>query len=493
MVELSKYQKEIENVYTTTNKNIVIKAVPGSGKTFTLLLLGQNTPFSKKSIFLAFNKSIAEELACKLPAHIKAMTLHSLGMRHILKYYGGSLKVTESKTFYLLRKKVNTTHLKNEKERNSYIGDLCNLYNLYRSNLIADISLLEGVAIGFDTSVNEQLLKGMGETLSIMNAYNNNLKSGDMIDFTDMLYLCKDMADKYFQKYDIVFIDECQDLSPLQKMIVDKIKHKTTRQISVGDEKQAIYAFTGADLSSFNSFEDQPNTISLPLSVTYRCCKKVTEEANKVFPGMESFETNPDGIVRRGSYKEISDGDFVLCRNNKPLVKLYIKLLVENKKSHIYGKDYGDQLLKILDSMDEGSPIFRIFEKLIERREKLIETLKTKGVINPNNHPFVVNFDEMVEIITMLVDYMDFRNIEQLKSRISRMFTSEIKGITLMTCHKSKGLENNRVFILDLDLIPNKYAQSQQMIYSEYCLKYVAITRAKMELIYINSSEFEVQ
>ena len=54
-----------------------------------------------------------------------------------------------------------------------------------------------------------------------------------------------------------------------------------------------------------------------------------------------------------------------------------------------------------------------------------------------------------------------------------------------MTCHKSKGLEARRVFFYQKELIPSPYATSQQMLYAEKCLYYVAVTRAKESLIYI--------
>ena len=492
MAELSIYQKAIKEAYTQTKDNLVVEACPGSGKTFTLLLLAKETPLLKKSIFLAFNKSIAEELKRKLPSHISSMTLHSLGMRSLLRHYG-SLKVNENKTFILARKNLDLSRLKEDKEILSRINELCKLYDLYRMNLVEDIEQLNDLAFQFDCSFSEEIKQDFVNLLSVMDDYNRKIKKGYMIDFTDMLYLCTKLRNDSFDKYDIVFIDECQDLNPLQKTMVELIKKPTSRQISVGDSKQCIYTFAGASLNSFEYFKQQSHTTTLPLSVTYRCAKSITEEANKVFPGMESFSSNEEGSVSRGSYKDIKEGDFVLCRNNKPLVKLYIKLLAEGKKATIYGKEYGESLLRLLKNTDAKS-YQDLIDHLQVKKNEIISELKEKGVAPGaiNNHPRLVAFTEMSDILLILLEETQHLSIEKIKEMIQGMFSSSLnKGVTLMSCHKSKGLENDRVFILDIELIPSIHANSQQMLYSEYCLKYVAITRAKKELIYISSKEFD--
>jgi len=63
----SKYQIDIYHEYDTTNSNLVIEAGPGSGKSHTILEMLKRTPIHKKSILVAFNKSIKEELEKKVP------------------------------------------------------------------------------------------------------------------------------------------------------------------------------------------------------------------------------------------------------------------------------------------------------------------------------------------------------------------------------------------------------------------------------------------
>ena len=115
-------------------------------------------------------------------------------------------------------------------------------------------------------------------------------------------------------------------------------------------------------------------------------------------------------------------------------------------------------------------------------RTELVQELREKG-LNPDFHPSLGAFDEMYSIFELLTSKM---SMEDLRSKIPEMFTDKTsKGVTLMTCHKSKGLEAENVFFLNSGLIPSKYAQSPQMLYAERCLYYVAVTRAKKNLVFI--------
>lgn len=110
----SKFQQEIFKEFRQTNNNIIINVVPGSGKTTTLLELFKLTPKFHKSIFLAFNKVIVEELETKIPQHVQISTLHSFGLKILNYKWGGKLKVKENKINYLFSiysktKKLNLT------------------------------------------------------------------------------------------------------------------------------------------------------------------------------------------------------------------------------------------------------------------------------------------------------------------------------------------------------------------------------------------------
>lgn len=298
------------------------------------------------------------------------------------------------------------------------------------------------------------------------------------MDFTDMLYYAvRYVEPKDIKQYNVVMVDEVQDVSKLQYELIKKLKTPRGRLIGVGDERQAIYGFQGSNLDTLNTIKTAPNTIALPLNMTYRCAETIVEEANKVFPN--SIEAAPGakkGEIVDGSIKEAQNGDFILCRNNAPLVDTFIYLLRRGKKCSILGKEYGDSLVGMIDSVND---IFDFEGVLLKMEEKL----RSKGIKNPQNNEAYCNLEDKVNVLISLFDY--FGSLEKVRSVIYDVFMENpSQGITLSTIHKSKGLEANRIFFLQPELLPSKYATTELELYAEKCLKFVAITRAKDRLIY---------
>lgn len=477
----SKYQKEIFTNYLSTNKNIVINACPGSGKTRTILELLKLTPPFKRTAFLAFNKSIATELRDKVPQHIDVLTVHSLGMKMLYKVISSKIRVTDYKSFHFA-KQVVVRKFKSEKEKNRYLYQVSKIVNFARLDMVNDIDIpLMAECRGF--SILNCEVEDTIQTLKAIRQYNNNTSVKDfMVDYTDMLYLPLQLSNVVFPKYDVLFIDEVQDISPLQKCLIDKIISPRGRFVAVGDKKQLIYEFIGANLNSFNEFEQHPNTLQLPLSVSYRCPKSVIAEANDIFNDMEHHDGSIDGeVIKEGNISMINEGDTVLCRNNLPLIELFLILLNQNKKCTIYGKDYGEELLSIMDKIDINKNITMQYEELLD---KVKDKLKDNGVVNYTNHPKYISLLEKITIIKILTSrFGDFSKVYEL---IDNLFSDENKsGVLLSTIHKYKGLENDTIFIYKPSLIPSKHSITPDQLYAEKCLMYVAVTRAKKKLIYI--------
>lgn len=485
-MEYSKYQLDIFNAYEKTNSNIVVSARAGSGKTSTLLELLKRKKVYRKAIFLAFNKSIAEELKSRVPFGVDVMTIHSYGAKLLFKYWNGNVNVKPNKVFSYGIKFLKEWGLQDNNKKFEYLGTVTELVNYWRLYLcknhddLVNISDYRGITcLNGEIDHSLQLI----DALDNYNKYGNDNGKRD-IDFTDMIYLPVIYDDIEFKKYDEVFIDESQDLSGCQQIIVKKIIKKGGRFISCGDPFQSIYTFLGADQESFNNFINEPNTINLPLSISYRCAKKIVEKANTVFDITEPFEGSPDGEVREGSISEAESGDFVLCRNNQPLIEAYLYFLIEGKKAYIKGKDLGDSLLKLVSKIEDKS-LSEGKGELKEFLDEIYKDLKNNNVLNPSKHSRFVSLQEKIIIIEILLDkYMSF---QKLKEELNKMFVDDVKdGITLSTIHKSKGLESNNVFVLRRELIPSQYAEKKWELDQENNLLYVLYTRAKRKLIFIN-------
>lgn len=477
----SKYQLAIFDAYENTNKNIVIDATAGAGKSLTLKELCNRTPENKSCLFMAFNKSIAEELKTKLPYYVDCYTFHALGLRTMMKNFRFKAKVNDNKCFNLCTKLFQYKKME-FKERMKYFFALQTLWEQVRLSLckINEENIVP-ITIEFDLDYEEEMIPDLLEIekawRSDCTRINNNLAFE--IDFVDMLWIPYTFLEpESFPKYNVVMADECQDFFTLQKNILQNLIKPRGRFVGVGDSKQLIYNFLGSDLNVFNSLKNNPNTTTLPLSVTYRCSKRIVEEANKVFPGTECAEGAKEGVVRKGELSEAANGDFVLCRNNLPLVVAFLQLLREGKKSSIMGRDFGENICRLMENQTSLDDMYLLLD---DKRQKLIK----KGIApaSVKNHPSYASLEEKVKIVELLYESHQ-GNFSSLKERIRNIFSEDKKGIILSTIHKSKGLEANRVFFLNPELLPSKYAKTPKALYAEECLKFVAITRAKEELVY---------
>jgi superfamily I DNA/RNA helicase len=504
----SLYQKNIYKEYNTTNRNIVIRATAGSGKTTTLVELAKQTPMYKNSIFVAFNKSIAVELGKKLPKHVKAATMHSTGMTVITKYFKSftknkdlRLELKENKTFLILVKELELNKVfSNPKDRYRYLYQLCDLYDYYRINCLDErlpFIKLQAIADEYGSDWDMEMMTYFKDVLEIMNKKKDAFMKGNynIIDFTDMIYFPKFIDDKFFVKNDVVMIDEGQDLNWLQKELIERLKKPTGKFVFVGDKFQMIYHFAGANINVFEAFENMPNTVSLPLSISYRCDKNIVSEARIVFGELSEIEAREnayDGCVREGNIDEVQPGEMVLCRNNAPLVDLWLKFLSRNKKAIIFGKDFLKGLEKSIEMLENTDNVAEAEEILYHNLELLRQRLKERGVKKPEYHQSFLKMAENITIFSVLMKYFDNGNsknpVASAINILNEIFSDSVTEdkIVLMTVHKSKGLEAKKIYFYLPDLIPHRYCQNDAQLYAEHCLKFVGVTRAKNELVFIN-------
>lgn len=85
--EWSELQKNIFDTYENSRSNIFVKATAGGSKTTVMVECAKRTSPMRRSIFMAFNKSIAEELKAKVPEHFETSTFHSKGFKILLKNF----------------------------------------------------------------------------------------------------------------------------------------------------------------------------------------------------------------------------------------------------------------------------------------------------------------------------------------------------------------------------------------------------------------------
>jgi ATP-dependent exoDNAse (exonuclease V) beta subunit len=270
--------------------------------------------------------------------------------------------------------------------------------------------------------------------------------------------------DMDFPQYDFVFVDEAQDLNYAQICFIKKLGG---RKVIVGDRKQAIYGFRGADSTAMDLFKGA----QLPLSICYRCPKSVVIEAQKIVPQIEYSDLQIVGSISDVSDPEYCSGDFVLCRTNAPLVGACLDVIRSGKKAVIKGRDIGDNLVKLVK--DLANPI----DNIDTLKERLYDWL-TKRCSETKYEAKKIMYNDKSDTILALCE--GCKCVSEVISKIETIFSDTLTGVVFSTIHKAKGLEADNIYILRPDLLPHPRGGNQEMN-----LKYVAITRAKKNLFFI--------
>lgn len=281
--------------------------------------------------------------------------------------------------------------------------------------------------------------------------------------------------------------------------------------------------------------------VTLPLTVTRRCDKAIVTEAQKYVPDFEAHESCGAGRVFEAAYQGIyanmdevyrafkessewednitgnewarnrgysyhwilNDGDMVLCRVNAPLVSECFKFLKAGRKANIQGRDVGQglistirRLMKRRDHPISGMPgqefragVINEVACLLHRLNDWLYTEQRKedAKRNPSDARLIA-LQDRYDCLTCFCE--EQRTVEGVVKKIETVFTDEEgnTGIRLSSIHKAKGMEATRVFLLQPEgaSIPHPMAKTSQQREQEMNLLYVAITRAKEELIYVS-------
>jgi DNA helicase-2/ATP-dependent DNA helicase PcrA len=471
--------------------SLMIQAVAGSGKTTTIVKAIGLIPQDKKVIMLAFNKKIAEELSERVKLdNVTIKTFHAVGLQ-VCRSLVKNPKIDSSKVNSIIREyeeyfEIDKSIVNGWDSlskiisigKNSGIGSFHPNEEKSWMNVINHHDIFRGEDVDYDVII-PALIKILDK--------NNKMKQ--VIDFDDMVYF-PILFNLKFPKFDWVFADEVQDASEINRAALKELMNKTGRLCVVGDPFQAIYGFRGADSESMNMLKEEFNCTSLPLSVSYRCSKSVVKEAQTVVSHILASDTASDGSV--STIAEYSPDSFtknsaIICRNTAPLVKFTYSLISKGIPAIMLGRDIGKGLISLIKSMKVKS-IEALESKLLEWRDRTVKKAAEKG-----EDALIDAVNDKWECINLFISATKSKMVADLVKEIDLFFsdTSENGKITLATVHKSKGLEWDNVFILDRKKFYPKWATMNWMKEQERNIHYVAITRAKSQLSYIDSDSWK--
>lgn len=485
----SVYQSNIFNFVKTGSGHGQIVAVAGSGKTTTLLESLKLT--IGKVIFLAFNKAIASELQRRSPSNVECSTLHSAGYAMLRNSIKGKIQVSVYKIDNIMdgyNPLMRSPSIKGKeamalysdravvKRMASYIK--AGMLDYTDGELMAETSQYYGV--------DDYEPRHLPMIKYVIEKSNSQI---NIIDFDDMIYLPVLLKLRSKVAYNWVFVDECQDLNRSQIDLVLSLISGTGRVIAVGDPAQSIYGFRGADCGAMERIRDALNATVFPLSVCYRCPKKVIELAKDLVPAIESREGAPEGIIaeinKENFLDKIETEDMakviILSRTNAELVGNALRLIARGKKAVIKGRDIGQGLISLVKKMNAKS-IGELEIALSDWQTKELEKLSKRR----NSESAMALVQDKFEVLSIII--RDCDSPYCVTNKLESLFSDEaIIGYTFSSVHRAKGLEADTIYILAPHKLP-LYWRGQQAWETEQenNIRYVAITRSLNKLVWVN-------
>jgi hypothetical protein len=394
-------------------------------------------------------------------------------------------------------------------------------------------------------------------------------QAGEMIDFDDMLFQPV-IAGVPFDRYDVVLVDEAQDVNGIQmemiqRMVGERVSCPSSarymdwmsiaggRVIAVGDRNQAIYGFRGAGTTSMDQMRERFRMRELPLSVSYRCPMAVVRHAQQWIPRIEyapdaawgvvmpegtdwagqaeaalsapvecdvcgsrdgsfgavnagnknqaeDYDEVPcpkcvaysDGITKWRGIRDFLPGDAVLCRLNRPLVEAAFAMIRVGVACRVMGRDIGKGLIELVKKSKAGCVAdFLDWLQEYERRQRMKYQKRREfakiGLLSDRCRTLEVFCQELPDDATAgeLT-----RKVEGLFSDGNGQDREMAQMVVLATVHKFKGMEADRVFVLDVgELMPSAWARMAWELEQEKNCCYIAATRARRELRYITTND----
>lgn len=319
-----------------------------------------------------------------------------------------------------------------------------------------------------------------------------------LVDFTDMIWLPNILGLRPKQ-YDLVLVDECQDISTAARRLLMASVRRGGRMMWVGDKFQSINGFAGADADSFDAIIRETRARVLPLSVCYRCPTSHLARAREWRGDIEARPGAPVGTIRRleriDYVDEAKSGDLVICRRTAPLIGLCFELIAAGTSAMVRGRaDMSKGLIKIIKRASKrvrGDWRSEFVARLAE--VETAEAAKVRQRARDENAAVdaVEALGDRMECVRIVFRSSGAASAADLVAAVERIFADRTAAVTLSTVHRAKGLEADRVVILEFDRLMSRRARQPWQVQQEENLAYVAWTRAKSEIIEIPAPKRE--
>ena len=316
------------------------------------------------------------------------------------------------------------------------------------------------------------------------------------------------------QQYRHFTVDEYQDISPLQQSLLETWLGDREELCVVGDPRQTIYTFAGADPSFLTGFVSRfPGAQIVELNRNYRSSPEIVQLANRVaehgeleavrvFSSRPSLQKFSSGLaeakwIAEAIAQAIQDGTelgeiAVLARINSQLEQVETELTKRGIKCQVRGTGRFFRRPEIMQAMIalRALQTSELTEPLFVAVSKIISALGWSSRSDGSEKWLGLNwFIEVLEEFAGEVGLEEY--LRELQERERSGHEPVMAAISLATIHATKGLEWKLVFLCGLNqgYFPISYAETPAELSEERRLFYVGVTRAKDRLILSNHAD----
>lgn len=441
--------------------DLALVAGAGTGKTSTLVMMG--TVARKRGLYVAFNKSIADEAQSRFGANVRCRTSHSLAFRSVGEAFRDRLTVSAHMPLWRTAKLLGL-------DRDLAVGKR-------RLKATTQARLVMEMVQRFCYSTDEQVaarhlgrVNGLDETgeqylaqvllRRARWAWDDLCSPGGTLPFKHDHYLKMWALTRPVLPADFVLLDEAQDTNPVLEEI---FLAQDAQRVCVGDPAQQIYDWRMAkDIMS--GFPGQ----RLELTQSFRFGPAIAGVANRWLEAAASSMRLTGHAAGISGLGRVQVPDAVLCRGNADALAEVLRFLEQGVPVALAGG---------------GKPLMKIAEAAIDlqagRRTSHHELFLFSSWGEVQEY---AEQDSAAAELKAIVELVDSYGPHQIIAAVRQMTEEGQARVVVSTVHKAKGREWDRVRIGDGFTPPTGEAGPRSVHPADARLIYVAVTRACREL-----------
>jgi len=443
------FTTEQQAIIDSKEPAVLVNAVAGSGKTSVLMELAAKAP---NGLYLAFNKDIVKDVIPKLPIGWSCKTFNGFGLQIAKRH--------------LPRAKVNFQKYK----------------NMFPHTSAADLAQKHMTLAGNGTeeswretcqrfNVTPSLIREAKNILRECLANTKEISGDEMLEYPIIKVWLS-------EKYDMVLVDECQDLNPQQIKFLSCIP--TDRIVFVGDTHQAIYGFRGSDPHAIELVRELYDPREYPMTESFRCPSEVLEAVKGVVPHIHSNKSG--GKVAQANSRSVNYPSecFIISRTNSNLIRLAHRFIQDRERFSIGPVFVNSMRAGMENVLSKVTTIQEVRAELAAAYESDLHRY------DQNNWNPSAMIDRYKGLITIAEQCQSVKAIREFIQNM-RLHENSSSKRKLLTIHASKGLEADHVYFLNPEV--GQYFKDRTMIQwekdQEDNLYYVACTRALQTLTFV--------